>query len=74
MPCNQVCEQEKYRFVRNAQESFYANGGSRCNGRCQAWVKYDGLFCPCCSVRLRKHPRSKNGYQYTAKLDSTRIS
>ena len=57
MPCNQVCE--KYRFVRNAHKKIYNSGASRCNGRCQIFLSFEGSYCPCCGVKLRKSPRNK---------------
>ena len=57
MPCNQVCE--KYRFVRDKHEKIYNSGASRCNGRCQIFLQFDGSYCPCCGVKLRKSPRNK---------------
>lgn len=74
MPCNEICKQEQYRFTRIAQEPFYANGASRCNGRCQEWIKWDGLFCICCGVRLRKNPRSKTGKLNQSKIAVSRIT
>ena len=58
MPCNQVCE--KYRFVRDKHKKIYNSGASRCNGRCQIFISFDGIFCPCCGVKLRKSPRNKH--------------
>ncbi len=74
MPCNQVCEKLEYKFVRNGVKSFYEYGASRCNGLCYQWLKYEGLYCPCCGYMLRKNPRSKNGYTTKARIDATRIS
>ncbi|MBT4327841.1 MAG: hypothetical protein HOD60_13205 [Candidatus Nitrosopelagicus sp.] len=58
MPCNQVCE--KYRFVRDKHKKIYNSGASRCNGRCQIFISFTGIFCPCCGVKLRKSPRNKH--------------
>lgn len=36
--------------------SRYADGQSRCI-TCDVYVKWEGIFCPCCGGRLRKKPR-----------------
>ena len=72
MVCNEICK--KYAFIRTGKESFYANGASRCNGKCYEWIKWDGLFCPCCGVRLRKNPRNKTGKLNQSKIAVSRIT
>ena len=42
----------------------YSTGQKRCQV-CEIFVKWDGLFCPCCGYRLRTRPRN---LKYKAKL------
>ena len=35
----------------------YANGGKFCKG-CDIYVEWEGKFCPCCNVILRRKPLS----------------
>ncbi|GFN40285.1 MAG: conserved hypothetical protein [Marine Group I thaumarchaeote] len=34
----------------------YQVGQKRCN-ECDIFMKWDGLFCPCCNTRLRSNSR-----------------
>ncbi len=74
MPCNGICLKPEFKFIRNGQKPFYANGASRCNGRCQVFLNCEGLYCVCCGVRLRKHARNKQTHQTRVMIDDTRIS
>jgi hypothetical protein len=49
MPCNGLC-------IRDKASRGYANGHKRCN-HCDLFVKWEGLWCPCCGYRLRTKPR-----------------
>jgi hypothetical protein len=42
----------------------YAIGQKRCQV-CEIFLKWDGLWCPCCGYRLRTKPRN---LKYKAKL------
>jgi hypothetical protein len=42
----------------------YANGQKRCQ-ICEIFLKWEGLWCPCCGYRLRTKPRN---LKYKAKL------
>jgi hypothetical protein len=44
--------------------SRYATGHKRCQ-ICELFVKWDGVFCPCCGRKLRIGPRS---FKLKAKL------
>jgi hypothetical protein len=60
MVCKGICIRHK------AQKPFgigrYATG--RCQ-ICEIFIKWDGLFCPCCGYRLRIRPRL---FKHKAKL------
>ena len=42
----------------------YATGQKRCQ-ICEIFIKWDGIFCPCCGCRLRIGPRL---FKHKAKL------
>ena len=35
----------------------YVTGNKRCR-KCDLFIKWDGVFCPCCGCKLRTRPRS----------------
>jgi hypothetical protein len=58
MPCNGICIRHK------AASNNYANGQKRCQ-ICELFIRWDGIFCPCCGCRLRNGPRC---FKFKAKL------
>jgi hypothetical protein len=57
MACKGICI--RYKSYRR-----YAAGSKRCN-QCNLFIKWDGLWCPCCGYRLRNGPR---GFKFKVKL------
>lgn len=53
--CNGICH--RYKAPRPIGSSRYGIGQKRCN-HCNIFMEWDGLFCPCCNLRLRQSPRS----------------
>jgi len=51
MSCKEICVKYKTR-------KGYSKGQKRCQ-ICEIFIKWDGVYCPCCSHRLRSHPRNK---------------
>jgi predicted amidophosphoribosyltransferase len=51
MSCKGVCIRHK------AVSNHYATGQKRCQV-CEIFIKWDGLFCPCCGSKLRTRPRN----------------
>ena len=49
MPCKGIC-------IRHKTSGLYANGHKRCQ-YCNLFIKWDGLYCPCCRHKLRTGPR-----------------
>ena len=45
----------------------YAAGQKRCQA-CEIFIKWDGLWCPCCGYRLRTKPRNM---KFKVRLRST---
>jgi hypothetical protein len=54
MTCKGICIRHKaYKPVGSGR---YAIGHKRCQV-CEIFIKWDGIFCPCCGCRLRIGPR-----------------
>jgi len=51
--CNKLTLKEKCIGHR-----FYINGKKWCSV-CDIFIKWDGLYCPCCRVKMRTRPESK---------------
>jgi len=54
--CNGICT--RYRAKRIDNGGRYSKGQKRCQ-RCEIFINWDGLWCPCCNYRLRLKPRNK---------------
>jgi len=54
MNCKGICQNHKAKKPKDGGR--YETGQKRCNSCC-VFMKYDGLFCPCCNLRLRKSSR-----------------
>jgi rRNA maturation endonuclease Nob1 len=55
MTCKGICLRLK--AFKPAHSGRYVNGQKRCQG-CEIFIKWDGLWCPCCGFRLRLGPRN----------------
>ena len=44
---------------RNPVIGRHSTGQKRCQ-ICETFLKWDGLYCPCCGYRLRTGPRNKS--------------
>lgn len=64
MVCKGVCE--RYKAQKPIEGGRYASGQRRCQ-ICELFIKWEGLWCPCCEYRLRTKPRNK---KYKEKLRS----
>jgi len=62
MPCKGICDRFKAKrpMPISLGISRYGAGQKRCQV-CEMWVEYEGIRCPCCSVKLRCHPRRRDG-------------
>lgn len=66
MPCHNICK--KYRAKKpNSPETRYGTGQKRCN-RCDIFVIWEGMYCPCCGVMLRTRPRGSEARQQQVEL------
>ncbi len=55
MSCKGVCD--KYKADKPVGIGRYASGQKRCQ-ICELYLKWNGLWCPCCAYRLRSKPRN----------------
>ena len=55
MTCKGICIRHK--APRPAIGNRYSTGQKRCQV-CEIFLKWDGLWCPCCGYRLRMRPRN----------------
>ena len=49
MACKGIC-------IRHKTSGRYTSGHKRC-GHCNLFIKWDGLWRPCCGYKLRSRPR-----------------
>ncbi len=55
MHCNGTCVE--YKATSNSAEGGrYEQGQKRCH-ECEIFIKWEGLWCPCCGHLLRTKPR-----------------
>jgi hypothetical protein len=55
MVCKGTCF--RHRASKPVHHGRYASGQKRCQG-CEIFIKWDGLWYPCCGNRLRLRPRN----------------
>ena len=58
MTCKGICNDPIYspkKIVRDIQNTKYR----RCS-KCSMCLIYDGVYCPCCCIRLKVSPRNNN--------------
>ena len=52
--CKDICF--RYKVSKPAKGGRYALGQRRCQ-LCEMFIQWEGIWCPCCGVRLRLSPR-----------------
>jgi hypothetical protein len=62
MTCKGICIRHK--AMKPVGSGRYSTGQKRCQV-CEIFLKWEGLWCPCCGYRLRTRPRN---LKYKAKL------
>ena len=68
MGCNGICL--RYKVTKGEQSSsWYKKGAKRCT-TCDIYIKWEGLWCPCCGYMLRTKPK---GNQFRKNLKKPRI-
>ncbi len=56
MACKGVCH--RFKATKRVNGGNYGDTQKRCQ-RCEIFINWDGLWCPCCNYRLRSRPRNK---------------
>jgi DNA-directed RNA polymerase subunit RPC12/RpoP len=52
--------------------SRYLVGQKRCQ-TCSVYIEWEGVWCPCCSYRLRTKPRAKQFKEKLKRIEAYRI-
>src|SRR5690348_14813223 len=55
MTCKGICVRHKAQ--KPVGSGRYVSGQKRCQ-ICEIFIKWDGLWCPCCGYKLRTRPRN----------------
>jgi hypothetical protein len=63
MVCRGICIRHKAQKPYGASGR-YATGQKRCQV-CEIFLKWDGMWCPCCEYRVRTRPR---GHKFKERL------
>jgi len=66
MSCNDICK--RYKITGNPRLRRYENGQKRCH-KCEIYIRWDGLFCPCCGYRLRINARGPHGKENLRRIE-----
>ncbi len=56
LTCKGICH--RYKGPKPYGTGRYALGQKRCNS-CDIFVEWNGVFCPCCGMKLRVTPRKR---------------
>ena len=56
MTCNGICHRHKITKGKRT-DSWYKQGAKRCS-TCDIYIKWDGMWCPCCGYMLRNKPKN----------------
>ena len=67
MTCKGICP--RYKAQKPVGTGRDASGQRRCQ-ICEIFIKWEGLWCPCCGYRLRTKPRN---LKYKANAQKMRI-
>jgi hypothetical protein len=70
MTCKDICI--RHRAQKPAGLARYASGQKRCQ-MCEIYIRWDGLWCPCCGSRLRTKPRNSTFKQKFSNLTRQRM-
>lgn len=68
MACKNICV--RYKAIKTKNGSRYISGQKRCQV-CDIFMRWDGLYCPCCGFKLRVKPRSpkyRKNYRLAANI------
>src|SRR5215831_16177866 len=74
MACKGICV--RHQTQKPFRTGRYSIGQKRCQ-LCDIFLKWDGLWCPCCGIRLRTKPRNlkyKAIFRARQKIEEYRVS
>jgi hypothetical protein len=74
MVCKGICA--RHRALKPVGNGRYSTGQKRCQ-ICETFLKWDGLYCPCCGYRLRTGPRNtkfKNELRRRKEIEKGKLS
>jgi hypothetical protein len=57
LTCKGICVLHKGLKPSDGSGRRYSAGQKRC-AKCELFIKWDGLWCPCCGCRLRANPKN----------------
>ena len=60
MACKGVCNH--YKITKRVNRCQYTDNQKRCQW-CSIFIKWDGIWCPCCNHKLRSRPRNSKSKQ-----------
>ena len=64
--CKEICFFHK---AKSNGKKRYSNNQKRCQ-TCKIFIKWEGLWCPCCGYMLRTHPRNSKSRKKSDLLKS----
>ncbi len=64
MACKEICIFHK---AKSNGKDRYSNNQKRCQ-ICEIFIKWEGLWCPCCGYMLRTHPRNSKSHKKSNSL------
>jgi hypothetical protein len=64
--CKEICFFHK---AKSNGKKRYSNNQKRCQ-TCEIFIKWEGLWCPCCGYMLRTHPRNSKSRKKSDLLKS----
>ena len=70
MVCRNICERLKGK--PSFEYNQYIDGKKYCR-RCEIFLYYNGIFCPCCGMQLRRTPSNKSGKERLKKRNKKSI-
>jgi hypothetical protein len=76
MVCKGICVRHKALKPRNPVIGRYSTGQKRCQ-ICETFLKWDGLWSPCCGYKLRTGPRNtklKNELRTRKEIEKGKLS
>jgi len=68
MTCKGICI--KYKAIKPVLIGRYAAKQRRCQP-CEIFIKWEGLWCPCCGYKLRTKPRNGKCKENLRKITNT---